>query len=83
MHCVYTVANSVMTGSHFYRMSNLEEIMRVRRREAKAEQALTDEVLPIGHAFMIWYGHELCSARYREYGIGKRGVVHIIDPVTN
>jgi hypothetical protein len=59
-----------MTGSHFYRLSNLEETMHVRRREAKAEQTATNEVPPIGHAFMIWCGHELCADNYVDYGIG-------------
>jgi hypothetical protein len=70
MHCVYTIFNSIMTGSHFYRLSNLEQTMHVRRREAKAEQTATNEVLPIGHAFMIWYGHELCADAYVDYVIG-------------
>lgn len=61
-----------MTGSHFYRLANVGESLHTRRKEARADQAPTNECLPIGHAFAIWYGHELCREDFEDkYEMGE------------
>lgn len=41
-------------------MFNLKSIY-VREHEATDEQEPTNELLWIGHAYMIWYGQEICG----------------------
>jgi hypothetical protein len=72
-HSVYTVQNSLATGSHFYSMAVLEESLYARFREASSRQAATNECLPIGHAVMVYYGLKLTDERFdpADYSIGR------------